>query len=247
MTMEFVGEPGVARGVVERRIVVHQDGRRVPGLLFSPEGERDGRPTVLLGHGASLHKRVGYILSMARRFVRHHGFCAVAIDGPCHGERREDGGQDAAQVFSEFGEIWSTEGFIDDMVADWRATLDAVASLPEVDEHRVGYWGVSMGTILGLPLVVAEPRIRAAVFGLMGTVGPTAKRLAEDAPKLQVPVMMLQQWHDELIPRDRLHTLFDLIGSPVRSLHAYPGKHAELPAGVYAETEAFLAEHLSAE
>lgn len=247
MTLEFVDEASLTRGVAEQRFVVRRAGRRVPGILFSPEGERDGRPIVLLGHGASLHKRVGYILALARRFVRHHRFCAVAIDGPAHGERRQDGGKDAEKVFSEFGEIWSAEGFVDEMVADWRVTLDALAALPVVDAGRAGYWGVSMGTILGLPTVVAEPRIRAAVLGLMGTVGPTAKRLAADAPRLGVPVMMLQQWHDELIPRDRLHTLFDLIGSPVRSLHAYPGKHAEMPTVAYAETEAFLARHLEPE
>ncbi len=54
------------------------------------------------------------------------------------------------------------------MVADWRATLDALAALPEVDTARVAYGGVSMGTMFGLPFVAAEPRIRAAVFGLCG-------------------------------------------------------------------------------
>jgi hypothetical protein len=49
-------------------------------------------------------------------------------------------------------------------VADWQATLDALAGLGY--PGPLGYWGVSLGTLIGVPLAAAEPRIGAAVFGL---------------------------------------------------------------------------------
>jgi len=53
----------------------------------------------------------------------------------------------------------------------------------------VGYWGVSLGGAIGVPLVAAEPRITAAVFGLVGQ-----ETLAEAAAQVSVPVQFLLQW-----------------------------------------------------
>ena len=86
------------------------------------------------------------------------------------------------------------------------------AELPEVGDGPLGYWGLSMGTIYGLPFVAAEPRVQVAVFGLMGLVGPTRDRLEADARRLACPVLFLQQWHDSLIPREHVAELFDALG-----------------------------------
>src|SRR5207247_1632487 len=62
----------------------------VPGILWRP-AENDGPvPTVLIGHGGTQNKRVPNVLGLARRFVRHLGFAAVAIDAPGHGDRVKD-------------------------------------------------------------------------------------------------------------------------------------------------------------
>ena len=103
-----------------------------------------------------------------------------------------------------------------------------------------------MGTILGLPLVAAEPRIAVAVLGLMGLTGPTRSRIAADAPNVRCPVLFLMQWNDELFPRERLADLFDALGSTDKRLHAHPGKHGDVPAEEFEASEAFLARHLGA-
>ncbi len=54
----------------------------------------------------------------------------------------------------------------------------------------------------------------------------------------------LQQWDDELIPRDNAAALFDAIASTDKRLHAHPGAHAAVPPEEFAFTEAFLAERL---
>jgi dienelactone hydrolase len=236
-----------AKGVRERRFDVHRGGRVVPAMLWTPEQGEGPRPLVLAGHGASQTKSEQYVTALARTLVRHHGIAAVAIDGPVHGDRRGDGAANGTLMFLEFGQRWQEDsGVTDDMVADWRATLDAVQDLPEVGRGSVGYWGLSMGTILGLPLVVAEPRISVAVLGLWGLTGPTRERLRRDAAALSCPVLFLVQWDDDLCARDKGFALFDAIGTPDKRLHANPGAHGAVPAEEFLTTIRFLADHLPA-
>jgi hypothetical protein len=110
----------------------------------------------------------------------------------------------------------------------------------------LGWWGLSMGTIIGLPLVAAEPRIGAAVLGLMGLTGPTRDRIAADAPRVSCPVLFLSQWHDELFPRESSVELFDLIGAADKRLLAHVGRHGEVPAEAFEASERFLVDRLPA-
>ena len=242
--LEFSNDD-VAKGVRERRFDLEHAGRVVPGLLWTPADIEGPTPVVLLGHGAAGTKREDYIVGLARGLVRHHGLAAAAIDGPVHGERRADGSTNSERALVDFAQRWSSdEGFIDAMVADWRATLDALMRLDEVAEDRCGYWGLSMGTIFGLPFVAAEPRVAVCVLGLMGMTGPTRDRFEVDAPQVRCPVLFLTQWHDELFPRDRSFELFDAIGSTDKRLHAHPGLHGEVPVEEFQESGHFLASHL---
>jgi pimeloyl-ACP methyl ester carboxylesterase len=243
MSFDWVGDGTTAKGVTERRFDVVRAARRIPGLVWTPE-TTPASALVLLGHGGAAHKRQGYIVALARRLVRHHGFAAAAIDGPVHGERRQD--PDSA-VESEFFELWRDDPTMtDEMVADWRATLDALQEPAVLGSTPVGWWGLSMGTILGLPVVAAEPRISVAVLGLMGIVGPTKKRLADDAAAVRCPVLFLAQWDDELFPRDRAFELFGALASSDKRLHVNPGLHQEVPAEEFDASEQFLARTLAA-
>ena len=235
-------------GVHERSFRLDVEGRLVPGVVWMPPGEADpSRPLVLLGHGATRHKRVDYLLALSHLLVRRHGFAAVAIDGPGHGDRRADGGADEVQLFGEFLGEWARPGSTDDMVADWQATLGALREGAGVGGGPMGYWGLSMGTIYGIPLAAAEPRITAAVFGLMGLVGPTRDRLAADAAAIACPTLFLQQWDDQLMARDDVLALFDALGAANKRLHAHPGEHAAVPAEELGFSVTFLARHLAGE
>jgi dienelactone hydrolase len=236
------------QGVRERRFDLDRDGRRVPGVVWTPVGAVGPRPLVLLGHGASGNKRQDYVLSMARRLVRHRGFAAAAIDGPVHGDRRHQAAQSGQAVFLHFAQIWSSdEHMTDEMVADYAATLDILQALDDVGAGRVGFWGLSMGTILGLPFVAAEPRVRVAVLGLMGVAGPTRLRIEADAPSVACPVLFLVQWDDELFIRDTAFELFDSLGSKDKRLHAAMGSHGAVPEEAFGESEDFLARYLGRE
>lgn len=230
------------RGVSERSFSLTCEDRRVPGVAWLPEGAEGPTPLVLIGHGGSGHKREPHIVSLARRLVRHAGIAAAAIDGPAHGDRKPADGSDDS--LEERRRRYVGGEITDAMVADWKATLDALQKIPEIGIGPVGYWGLSMGTMFGLPFVAAEPRVRVAVLGLMGSSLANGGRLLRDAADVRCPLLFLQQWNDELIPGDALAKLFDAIASDDKRLHANPGKHAAVPRDEFAYTETFLSERL---
>ena len=248
--MRWIGERDAAAeaaaGVVERRFEASVDGRTVPGILWLPPGSHArSRPIVLIGHGATLHKRVDHIVALAHLLVRSHDFAAVAVDAPGHGDRRRDRMADDIQLFSDFLVEWSRPGSTDDVIAEWQAVLEGVRKLDEVGDGPVGYWGLSMGTIFGIPLAAAEPKIQVAVFGLLGLLGPTRDRLEVDSKALACPILFIQQWHDQMVPRPDAFALFDALGSIDKRLHAHPGEHAAVPAEELLFSVDFLARHLA--
>ncbi|MCP3765168.1 dienelactone hydrolase family protein [Streptomyces sp. MAR25Y5] len=221
----------------------------IPGVLWSPEGAAGTRPLVLMGHGGGQHKKAPGVAVRARRFVAEGGFAVVAVDVPGHGDRSKDeeydriatenraraaAGEDLAPLIAGFQALVARQ-----TVPEWRAVLDAVQRLEYVGAGPVGYWGVSLGCGLGVPFVAAEPRVRAAVLGLGGSVAS-----AEAAARITVPVEFLVQWDDERVPRDQGLALFDALGSAEKTLHANPGGHGEIPAFELDSTLRFFARHL---
>jgi hypothetical protein len=200
---------------------------------------------VLVGHGGSGHKREDYVVALARRLVRTTGAAVAAIDGPLHGERRGERSNEPALVLMEFAQRWAgDEGLTDAMVGDWTATLDALEDEAGLGGLPVGYWGVSMGTLLGLPFVAQDARVRACVLGLAGLTGPTAHRLTVDAPRVVVPTMFLLQLDDELFSTASSLALFASLGSAEKRLFGSPGRHREVPEDAFWLSVDFLASHL---
>ncbi len=239
--MQWTGKGTISKGVAARGFTLEHAGRSVPGIVWTPENAEAPTPVVLIGHGGSGHKREPHILALARRLVRHHGIAAAAIDGPLHGDRAPAGTQ---PTLDERRAAYRDGKLPDAMIADWKATLDALQKLPELGVGKVGYWGLSMGTMFGLPFVAAEPRIAVATLGLMGTGVFGDGRLERDAQGVTCPVLFLQQWDDQLIPRENAAALFGAIASTDKRLHAHPGAHAAVPPEEFAFTEAFFAERL---
>ena len=226
--MRFTSE-ATSNGVSERRFTLGD----IPGVLWSPADATGRHPLVLLGHGGGQHKKAPGLEARARRYVTACGLTVAAIDAPWHGDRptTEHDERFAAGI---------RERVAAPAVPEWQATLDALQELDGVGSGGpVGFWGVSMGSGIGVPLVAAEPRITAAVFGLVGH-----ETLAEAAARVTVPVEFLLQWDDELVPRDSGLALFDAFASGEKTLHANPGRHAGLPAFELESSERFFTRHL---
>ncbi len=246
--LTFSGEPVTEGRVSERRFEVMRGSEAIPGILWTPAAVDRAVPLVLMGHGGSGHKRTDRMLELGVRFARDRGFAAAAIDGPGHGDR----GGLTATTDPAYRAIWQRPNNVPDMVADWQATLDALGELDGIDRARVGYWGMSMGTMFGLPFVAAEPRIRAAVLGKVGLTGSSVDRsgiaphLRAAAPQVACPTYFHVQWDDERFDRYSSLFLFDLIGTAEKELHTFPGEHAVTTPEALEGSIAFLARHLTA-
>ena len=119
-----------------------------------------------------------------------------------------------------------------------RTPYDELA-VPEIGDAPAGYWGIALGTAIGVPLAAAEPLIQAAVFGLFWP-----STLIEAARRITVPIEFDLQWDDEHIPREGGLALFDTFASKEKSLHVNAGKHMEMPRFEAASAVRFLERHL---
>ncbi|WP_392670090.1 alpha/beta hydrolase [Streptomyces sp. LN785] len=243
--MHFICET-TSNGVSER--LFDLDG--VSGVLWSPAGAGGGRPLVLLGHGGGRHKLAPPLVARAHRYVTGCGFAVAAIDAPGHGDSRrtEQDERFAAGIRERKAAGEPLGPYITGhnaamaarAVPEWQSVLDVLQDLdPVVAGGPVGFWGVSLGTAIGVPLAAAEPRIAAAVFGCAGH-----EILGEAAARVTVPVEFLLQWDDELVPRDSALALFDAFASHEKTLHANPGRHAGVPAFELESSERFFVRHL---
>lgn len=240
-------------GVLERDFTVGE----VTGALWSPAPGSDGpagldrAPLVLLGHGGGNHRKHPAMTGRAHLLVKGCGFHVAAVDAPGHGGRplTEHDKQEIAvmQAAMAAGEpvgpivVRYNAYLAEQAVPEWRAVLDALQELPEIGtEGPVGYFGLNMGTAIGVPLAAEEPRITAAVFGLHWP-----DRLAASAKEITVPVEFMLQWDDEHIPREEGLALFDAFASKEKTLHVNSGRHKELPRFESDSAVRFFARHLA--
>jgi pimeloyl-ACP methyl ester carboxylesterase len=245
--MEFTSTQQLDNGIVERRFTIPgAGGRPVPTVLWTRASTSGVSPLILMGHGGSGAKDGPGQLDSRDYFTGQLGIATASIDGPVHGER---GGLTTTDD-PRYREMWHTPGAIDDMNTDWARTLDALLALGQFDAQAVGYIGLSMGTMFGLPFVASEPRIRAAVLGKCGLRGTSIersgidRRLAADAPKVVCPVLYHVQWDDTQFLRESAFELYGLIGAADKRLQAIPGPHGGSSPEATDTMRTFLANRL---
>jgi alpha-beta hydrolase superfamily lysophospholipase len=244
--MHFTAETS-SNGVTERDFTLDD----ITGVLWSPASGSDRAPLVLSGHGGGLHKKAPALVARAHDLVTTCGFAVAAIDAPGHGARPRTA-QDQRWVSAMLRARADGEP-IDSIVADynsslaeravpeWRAVLDALQELPEIDpEGPVGYSGMTLASAIGIPLTAIEPRITAAVFG--GVL--VYESLIEAAKRITVPIQFLLPWDDEEIDRQSGLDLFDAFGTTEKTLHANPGGHHQVPWFEAEDSARFYARHL---
>lgn len=253
--MRFTSEVA-EHGVRERGFELEVGGERVPGILWTPEDASGPRPLILMGHGGTQHKRVDTLLARARAYVRHQRWAVAAMDAPGHGDRTTKEAAEAARASLQARMASRTQGIDPERmrqmaaqaaraVPEWKATLDALRGLPDVGEGPVGYWGVSMGTSIGVPFLANEPRVQCAVLGLNG-LRPGAEEFARNAGNITMPLLFVFQRNDELVNVEAGLALFDAFGSKEKTFHMNPGGHVQIPPHEREDFERFFLRHLGA-
>ena len=241
-------------GIAERRFDLKVGDETVPGLYWLPQGTARPRPTVLIGHGGTQHKRTEKVLGLARQLVAELGYGVVALDAPGHGDRMTEQERAEIAAISSAREAGGPLPSADDRrarmaaatgqaVAEWQALLDDLGTDPQAADGPFGYWGVSMGTRFGVPLLAREHRFTAAVLGLNALGGRSSIQRA-DAEAITIPLLFLFQWDDELMPRSAGLELWDAFGSPEKTMHLNPGPHTGTPLFERDAAAAFFRRHL---
>ncbi|TGN79520.1 alpha/beta hydrolase [Streptomyces bauhiniae] len=245
-SLRFTAESS-SDGILERDFTVGD----VPGILWSPAAATGPAPLVLMGHGGGAAKRHRAMAGRARLLVTGCGFHAAVLDAPGHGDRPRSA-RDAEDVAAlrRAQAAGAPEAPVvvpynvrlaEQAVPEYRAALDALQELPEIGTGGpVGYVGIGLGMAIGMPLVAAEPRITAAVFGM---TWPDA--LFEAAKRITVPVEFVMHWDSGRIPREASLALFDTFGSAEKSLHANAGEHVAWHPVEADSATRFFARHLA--
>lgn len=228
--------------------VHREDNRLVTGSLWIPTDSIQHDTLMAFGHGASGTRYQLPIPYLARKFAKE-GIVSVSMDGPVHGLRQKgEGGRPA------LSQEMRRSNMIEDMIADWRAAVEITESRIGFNADEFGYFGLSMGSIFGIPYLAQRMEdnqpVTVATLGLLGTTGAVsvlAERLTQDASTITAPVLFLMQLEDELFPRDGYLELFDSFGSEDKRLHANPGLHPAVPAEEIDFCLSFVLDHLKSD
>ncbi len=242
--MRFTSEHRLGDGVLEREFTLGE----IPGILWTPGSSPGSVPLILLGHPGGLGTMRPRLLARVRSAAAD-GFASATIELPGGGDRPPIPAIEQARVHLRkalrAGERVPDElidrlilPLVERAVPEWRAVLDALLALPELD-GPVGYSG---GVIsIGIRLATVEPRIAAA--GLFaGSFVP--RTMLEEARRVTIPLHVLLQWDDEGNDRRRALDLFDRFGSKDKSLHANMGGHTGVPQHAGDSAAGFFARHL---
>ncbi|RKU24226.1 hypothetical protein C6500_00240 [Candidatus Poribacteria bacterium] len=204
--------------------------RKITGAVWLPDEPRASNTVVAFGHGASGNRYQAPIPYIAHRLVKLGVLC-VSMDGPVHGLRERNGGGRKA-----LGPELKNADIVDQMNQDWAIAIELACSQFGYRDELFGYFGLSMGSIFGIPMladrITKESPVTAATLGLLGTTGAASQfgnKLLTAAGKIDVPILFLMQLEDELFPRSGYLELFDSFDSSEKSLHANPGLHPEIP------------------
>lgn len=212
-------------------------GDRVPAYVYVPKDGKKTHPAVLLQYGSGGNKNTYYIVELGRQFVAR-GFVVLTIDVPNRGERRVP--DPSGRGF--WLRLLSSSGRLQQTMGDYSRAIDYLVQRPDVERDRIGYAGISLGAITGIPFVAHDERIKAmaSIVGggnLLGAlkvpVAPEVQAVAEQidpfyhvgliAPR---PLLLLNVEQDQLIPR-----FF------AEALHAAAGDHAKK---VWLDTDHFF-------
>jgi eukaryotic-like serine/threonine-protein kinase len=115
---------------------------------------------------------------------------------------------------------------------DLGRAIDYLATRPDLDTARIGYYGISLGAALGVVLTAIEPRFHASVLlsgGRSSAIRPPEIALENFAPRVKVPTLMVNGREDFAFPLETAQRpLFRLLGAEHKHHAIFEGGHIPL-------------------
>jgi hypothetical protein len=239
--LDWIGEPQVGQGYRTRTFAPSSSPDLAAAALYEPLEVAADAPLVLAQHGGSSHKCGADMQAAALALVAGCGMRMVALDGPVHGARCAADPTDKPAVRDVFFKLWRTEpAHVALHAARWKGLIAEL--LQAFSPSRTVWYGVSMGTAYGLPVLAGETRIARALLGMWGTEATfgDASRATGDAAQIGCKVLFQQKWDDELFTRQGQLAVFDALATQDKRLYAYPGGHLPVQGEQMADAVRFL-------
>ncbi len=162
---------------VRRVEIPFENGKTIPGILQTVPGVKEA-PCVLVVPGMDTIKE--YMPSPYHNHFRRRGMATLTIDGPGQGE-------------SNVRENWVT---LDNFERAGAAAIDFLQTLPEIDAHRIGAYGWSMGSYW-VPRIAAHDARVKAIVGAMGVYGQKDTIFKHSKPAYRANYMYMSNIYDE--------------------------------------------------
>lgn len=182
-------------------------GRELVGQLLVPAG--GGRsPVIVFAHGWGSGKHSPHNRMIAETLLKH-GIASFLLDYTGHGE----------------SESKLADCTVAQQSHDLAAAVDILATLDDVDSHRIGLIGVSSGAAAGLHAAARDTRIRA-----LALCSATLAGADDDLPKVTTPTLLVLGEADAPI-HAKNEILLKRLGGPCR-LETIPSDLFEDPAAI---------------
>lgn len=214
--------------------------QKVTGLLSLPKNGTAPLPVVMLMHGLGDHKAVDYV-EFGDQFFLKNGYAVLRLDVSDHGDRKKD-----VYEFDFTGKYryWS-RNVISQTVFDLRRAVDFIETREELDPERIGYYGISLGGIIGTVFCGVEKRIKVPVIVLAGgqldllfkekIASSEAKNFVSFIDPMNFveqisprPLLMINAKNDEVVPPEMSKLLFERAKEP-KEIIWYDAKHRDAP------------------
>ncbi len=212
----------------------------VTGVLSIPQNVPAPMPAIIFLHGIGDNKQADY-MEVGNRYFVQAGYAVLRIDIANHGDRKI---HDYKYDFVSGYRYW-TRDIIAQTVFDLRRGIDFLKTRAEIDSRRIGFFGISLGGIIGTVFCAVDQRIKVPVITLAGgglhlafkfkaftdatkiyfSIIDPINFVARIAPR---PLLMLNASKDEIVPPFTTKAMFKKAKQPKKIIW-YPTKHREVP------------------
>jgi serine/threonine protein kinase/dienelactone hydrolase len=101
---------------------------------------------------------------------------------------------------------------------DLGRSIDYIETRPDLEHHKIGYYGYSDGAVMGAILPALEKRLKVGVLYSGGLIGEKALPEVDQinfAPRVTIPMLMLNGRYDWFFPLETSQLpMFRLLGTP---------------------------------